>query len=80
MDTGAKYTCCYYRAVNQTLKEEQFYKCEYKNLCGIVNGVAVRFYKHHLKQFTIGSIGWGRRRSGSLLMKELQTLYWEWIS
>ena len=61
VDTGAKYTCCHYRAVNRTLKEEQFCKCEYKNLCGIVNGVAVKFYKYDLSQFTIGNIDMGEQ-------------------
>lgn len=56
VDTGAKYTCCHYRAVNRGLKKEQFCDCEYKDLSGIVNGAAVRFYRYHLKQFTIGNI------------------------
>lgn len=61
VDTGAKYTCCHYRVINRMLREEQFFDYEFKNLCGIVNGLAVRFYKYHLKQFTIGNIDMGEQ-------------------
>lgn len=56
VDTGAAYTCCGYTIVNKGLKEAQFVNCESKNLCGIVNGVAIKYYKFRLKQFTIGNI------------------------
>ena len=56
VDTGAVYTCCHYKTINKNLNEEQMGKCEFKNLCGMVNGVAVKYYKYHLKQFTIGHI------------------------
>lgn len=56
VDTGAKYTCCHYRAINRRLREEHLCDCAFKNLGGIINGVAVKFYRYHLKQFTIGNI------------------------
>ena len=51
VDTGAAYTCCNYKVVNETLQEEQFEKSVFKHLCGIVNGAAIEFYIYQLKQF-----------------------------
>ena len=48
VDTGAIYTCCHYRAIDKNLKEEQLSGCELKCLCGMVNGIAVKFYKYIL--------------------------------
>lgn len=38
VDTGAAYTCCYYKVVNKKLKENMFRGCEFEKLGGIVNG------------------------------------------
>ena len=56
VDTGAVYTCCHYKTIDQRISEEQLNECEFKNLSGMVNGVAVKYYKYHLKQFTIGNL------------------------
>lgn len=61
VDTGAVYTCCHYRAIDKNLKEEQLSGCELKCLCGMVNGIAVKFYKYKLRQFTIGNIDLGEQ-------------------
>ncbi len=61
VDTGAIYTCCHYRAIDKNLKEEQLSGCELKCLCGMVNGIAVKFYKYKLRQFTIGNIDLGEQ-------------------
>lgn len=61
VDTGAAYTCCHYKAVNDKLSEASFVNSKFKSLCGIVDGVSVRFYKYHLQQFTIGNIDMGEQ-------------------
>lgn len=59
VDTGAAYTCCNFTAVDKMLRESQFWDYDCKYLCGIVHGEAVRFYKYHLQQFTVGNIDMG---------------------
>ena len=61
VDTGAVYTCCNYKVVNETLQEKQFENCVFKYFCGIVNGTAIKFYKYQLKQFTVGNIDMGEQ-------------------
>lgn len=56
VDTGAKYTCCSYNDIDETLLEKDFKNGDFKNLGGFVEGVTMKFYKYHLKQFTIGNI------------------------
>ena len=60
-DTGAKYTCCSFRALDDDLKEEDFSDALTKDLGGFVAGSAMRFYQCQLKQFSIGTIDLGRQ-------------------
>lgn len=61
IDTGAKFTCCHYTTLGLGLQEEELANGERKFLGGFVKGVAVKFYKCRLKQFTIGSIDMGEQ-------------------
>ncbi|MCM1154119.1 MAG: retropepsin-like domain-containing protein [Ruminococcus flavefaciens] len=59
IDTGAKFTCCSYQAIDSRLKEEQVSDSEIKLIGGIVKGEYLKFYKFQLTQFTIGNIDMG---------------------
>lgn len=61
VDTGARFTCCYYAVVDLDLHEEKIAAKEAKTLGGFVQGVSVIFYRLHLKQFTIGNIDMGEQ-------------------
>lgn len=54
VDTGALYTCCYYRALDNSLRESSFENKEYVDLGGFVDGSFVRFYKYHVASLTLG--------------------------
>lgn len=61
VDTGAKYTCCNYRAIDETLQEDDIKSrngCKCKLLGGLIEGdrEPAEFYKYTLQQFTIGNI------------------------
>ncbi|MBQ6734329.1 MAG: aspartyl protease family protein [Lachnospiraceae bacterium] len=62
LDTGAKYTCCRYEEIDDTLREEDFHTAETKLIGGIVNGPAVRLYACNLHQFSVGNIDLGARK------------------
>ncbi len=59
VDTGARYTCCGHTVVDKALEESHFGSSEMKLIGGIVKGEYLKFYKYHLRQFTIGSIDLG---------------------
>lgn len=59
VDTGAEYTCCHYTSINLGIREEDLVAAETKLLGGFVKGTPVKFYKLHLRQFTIGNIDMG---------------------
>lgn len=61
VDTGAKFTCCHYMAVDRSIGETELAANEIKMLGGLVKGSLVKFYKLHLKQFTIGNIDMGEQ-------------------
>ena len=61
VDTGAKYTCCSFKNIDPTLKEDSFSGAEIKTLGGMVAGTDLIFYRYHTKQFTIGNINMGER-------------------
>lgn len=61
VDTGAKFTCCSYKAINGRLKEGEFNGCEQKLIGGFVEGEYLKFYKLALQQFTVGNINMGRQ-------------------
>lgn len=61
IDTGAKFTCCPYTSINMDMQEELVVGNETKMLGGFVKGLPVKFYKLHLKQFTIGNIDMGEQ-------------------
>lgn len=61
VDTGAKYTCCYYKSVDVTLKESNLFGNEKKYITGFVKGSVVKFYKYQVIQFTIGTIDLGEQ-------------------
>lgn len=55
VDTGAKYTCCNYCAIDSTLEESQFFDYEIKYIGGLVKGEIVKFYRYQTpipKRFT----------------------------
>lgn len=56
IDAGAKFTCCPYTSINVDMQEELVVGSEMKFLGEFVKGLQVKFYKLHLKQFTIGNI------------------------
>ena len=59
VDTGAKYTCCNASSISGKLQEEQFKDADTKLLGGIIAGSALKVYKYHVEQFTIGTIDLG---------------------
>lgn len=59
VDTGARYTCCNYKFIDTSLREDDFVNCEKKELTGFVKGKSLIFYKYHVRQFTIGNIDIG---------------------
>ncbi len=61
IDTGAKFTCCHYTAINIDILKENLLFYETKFLGGFVKGLPVKFYRYRLKQFTIGNIDLGKR-------------------
>lgn len=61
VDTGARFTCCTYKALDKYIQESGMYDCERKLLGGFVKGMPVKFYKCRLKQFTIGNIDMGEQ-------------------
>lgn len=54
VDTGARYTCCYYRDLDRRLDENLFEKQEHIDLGGFVEGLSVRFYKYHVALIKLG--------------------------
>lgn len=50
------YTCCTYKALGNSMQKGELQDCETKLIGGYVKEVPVKFYKCHLKQFTIGNI------------------------
>ena len=54
VDTGALYTCCFYRASGRSLQKGPFKNKEYIDLGGLVGGAYVRFYKYHIASLTLG--------------------------
>lgn len=61
VDTGAMFTCCNYKFFDIKMEEKNLKGNEIKFLGGFVKGSSVKFYKLHLKQFTIGNIDLGRQ-------------------
>lgn len=61
IDTGAIFTCCNYTSLDKSLIEEDFVGSDTKLLGGFVKGSPVKFYKMHLKQFTIGNLDLGEQ-------------------
>lgn len=59
VDTGAKFSCCHYGVIDETLTEGSFKSKDAICIGGFVKGDAVRFYKYQLKQFTIGNLDMG---------------------
>ena len=59
VDTGARYTCCSSLNISTRLDEQDFHNTETKTLGGIVAGYAIKVYKYHVEQFTIGTIDMG---------------------
>ena len=56
VDTGAKFTCCTYKAFNKKMQEHELCRCEIKWIGGFIKDASVKFYKCRIKQFTIGTI------------------------
>lgn len=56
VDTGARFSCCYYIHINDKLKESEVQDLEVKYLGGLIRGHAIKFYRYPLKQFTVGNI------------------------
>lgn len=54
VDTGARYTCCYYRDLDRRLDEKLFEKQEHIDLGGFVEGLSVRFYRYHVALIKLG--------------------------
>ena len=61
VDTGAQYSCANYSLIDDTMREEDFYDCDTKNIRGVIEGDSVKLYKYRLKQFTIGNINMGEQ-------------------
>ena len=66
MDTGAKYTCYYAKALDSSLRENQFNNSPTKYLSGFIdNGnnkmSVVKYYQYQVSQFTIGNIDLGKQ-------------------
>jgi len=64
VDTGAKFTCCSYNAINRQLNEKMVSGFEIKLMGGLVEGEYLKFYRLPLRQFTIGNIDMGSRIYG----------------
>ena len=62
VDTGAKYTCCSYDYVDSSLDEKDFSDAKTKTLGGFVANVGMKFYEIELKQFTIGTVDFGKQK------------------
>lgn len=56
IDTGARFTCCNYKLVDESMREERLADCEMKLIGGFIKGEYVKFYRYWLKQFTIGNV------------------------
>ncbi|MDE5700289.1 MAG: retropepsin-like domain-containing protein [Lachnospiraceae bacterium] len=61
VDTGAKFTCCGYKAIDGRLEEKALSNCEIKSIGGFVKGEYLKFYRLTLRQFTIGNIDMGEQ-------------------
>lgn len=61
VDTGAMFSCCNYKLMDNSLQETVLLSNEIKLIGGFIKGEYVKFYRHRLKQFTIGSIDMGRQ-------------------
>lgn len=61
VDTGAMFTCCNYISFDNQLCEKNLINNEVKLLGGFVKDLSVKFYRHRLKQFTIGNIDMGEQ-------------------
>lgn len=63
IDTGAYYTCYTADTLNSLLSDEitekMFKNAPFIELHGFVETMPVRFYKYHLRQYTIGTIDLG---------------------
>lgn len=56
IDTGAKFSCCSYKAIDEQLSETEFHGCEERFIGGFVKGEFLKFYRLQVRQFTIGNI------------------------
>ena len=61
VDTGAMFTCCNSKTFDIHLHEKDMTDSEIKLLGGFVKGSFVKFYKHRMKQFTIGNVDMGEQ-------------------
>lgn len=50
IDTGAKFTCCNYKALDKRIRECELADCVIKHIGGLIQGETVKFYKYRLKQ------------------------------
>lgn len=62
VDTGAKFTCCNCRFIDQTIQENEFSGCDARFISGFVKGEFVKFYQYSLRQFSIGNIDMGQQK------------------
>lgn len=62
VDTGAKFTCCSCRFIDQTIQEVEFSGHDTRFISGFVKGEFVKFYLYSLRQFSIGNIDMGRQK------------------